>query len=178
VQRRQALILPRILCGVLLVLPAHALANHEDCTCSPTSTTINFGAYDVLNGSPLDGAGSFSLSCRLDRSRNSSTRVTYTARLATAPTRRLAPPAGGDRLGYDVYVDSARTQPWGDGAAGTFVIAGSVTVPARGSATDGPRNYYGRIAPGGQDVSAASPGPPPTAYRQTLTITVTCRVDD
>ena len=173
-QRRKAL----TLFGVLVIAASHALANHDDCTCSPTSTTVNFGAYDVLGGGPLDAAGSFSVTCRLDRSRDRSTRVVYAAKLATAPTRRLAPPAGGDRLGYDVYVDSARTQPWGDGAAGTFVISGAVTVPARGSATHGPRNYYGRIAPGGQDVSAASPGPPPTAYRQTLTITVTCQADD
>jgi spore coat protein U-like protein len=167
-QRRQAL----ILLAVLLAAPGVGRANHEDCTCTPASTTINFGAYDVLNGAPLDGAGSFSVNCRLDRSRNSSTRVRYTARLATAPGRSLAPPAGADRLSYQVYVDSARTQPRGDGTGGTFTSDGSVTVPARSSATDSPRNYYGRISPGGQDVSTASP------YRQTLTVTVTCRVDD
>jgi spore coat protein U-like protein len=174
VQRRQALTLS--LC--LLAAPVPGLAHDEDCTCSPSSTTINFGVYDVLGGGPLDSAGSFSVTCRLDRNRDRSTRVIYAAKLATAPTRRLAPPAGADRLTYDVYVDSARTQPWGDGTGGTFVIGGAVTIPARSSATDGPRNFYGRIAPGGQDVSAAAPGPPPTAYRQTLTITVTCRADD
>jgi spore coat protein U-like protein len=173
VQRRHALIV-----ACLLVLPARGFAHDEDCTCTPSGTTINFGAYDVLGGGPLDSAGSFSVTCRLDRNRDRSTRVTYTAKLATAPTRRLSPPSGADRLSYDVYVDSARTQPWGDGTGGTFTIRGSVIIPARASITDGPRNYYGRIAPGGQDVSAASPGPPPTAYRQTLTITVTCRADD
>lgn len=173
-QRRQALILS--VC--LLAAPAPGLGNGEDCTCSPSSTTINFGAYDVLSAGPLDGAGSFSVTCRLDRPRDHSTRVTYSAKLATAPTRRLAPPAGDDRLSYNVYVDSARTQPWGDGTGGTFIIGGAVNIPAGSSVTDGPRYYYGRITPGGQDVSAASPGPPPTAYSQTLTITVTCRGDD
>jgi spore coat protein U-like protein len=167
VRRREALILS----ACLLLAPLPGRANHEDCTCTPASTTINFGAYDVLNNASLDGAGSFSVNCRLDRSRDRSTRVRYTAKLATAPNRRLAPPVGTDRLSYDVYVDSARTQPWGDGTGGSFTIDGSVTVPARSSATDSPRNYYGRISPGGQDVSTAS-------YRQTLTITVTCRVDD
>jgi spore coat protein U-like protein len=170
VQRRQALILS--LC--LLALPMRGLGNGEDCTCAPSSTTINFGTYDVLSGGPLDSTGSFSVTCRLDRARERSTRVTYTAKLATAPTRWLAPPAGDDRLSYNVYVDAARTQPWGDGTGGTFTIGGAVNIPASSSVTDGPRHYYGRIAPGGQDVSAASPGPPPTAYRQTLTITVTC----
>jgi spore coat protein U-like protein len=174
VQRRHALIV-----GLwLLAAPGPALAQSGDCTCTPASTTINFGAYDVLGGGPLDGAGSFSVTCRMDRPRSRSTRVSYTAKLATTPLRRLAPPAGSDQLSYDVYVDSARTQPWGDGTGGTFTIGGSVNIPSNGSATDSPRNYYGRIAPGGQDVSAASPGPPPTAYRQTLAITVTCRRDD
>jgi spore coat protein U-like protein len=165
-----------VLCIWLLAAPGVALGQ-TDCTCTPSSTTVNFGAYDVLSGTPLDGAGSFSLTCRMDRPRSSNIRVLYSAKLATAPTRRLAPPAGGDRLGYDVYVDAARTQPWGDGTGGTFAMTGSVTIPAGGSVTDGPRNYYGRIAPGGQDVSAAAPGPPPTTYRQTLSITVTCRRD-
>jgi spore coat protein U-like protein len=171
VQRRQAL----IVFIWLLVVPVPGLGNGEDCTCSPSSTTINFGAYDVLSGAPLDSAGSFSVTCRLERGGNRSTRVSYTARLATAPARQLAPPAGSDRLTYNVYVDAARTQPWGDGTGGTFTIAGEVNLSGRSSVTDGPRNYYGRIAPGGQDVSAASPGPPPTAYGQTLTISVTCR---
>ena len=171
-QRRQALIL-----AWLLILPARALAD-EDCTCSPASTTINFGAYDVLSGAPLDSAGSFSVTCRMDRHRDRNVRVFYTAKLATAPSRQLAPPVGGDRLSYGVYVDAARTQPWGDGTGGTSTINGSVIIPSRSSVSDGPRHYYGRISPGGQDVSAASPGPPPTAYRQTLTITVTCKADD
>lgn len=173
-QRRLAvaLLLPLLLA---VQAPPQALADGEDCTCSPSSTTINFGAYDVLGGVPLDSAGSFAVTCRLERGRSRSTRITYTARLATAPARRLAPPAGSDRLDYNVYVDAARTRPWGDGTAGTSTIAGSVTLSGRSSVTDGPRYYYGRIAPGGQDVSAASPGPPPTAYAQTLTISVTCR---
>ena len=172
-QRRLAVGL--LLSLLLAALAPPALGNGEDCTCSPSSTTINFGAYDVLGGVPLDSAGSFAVTCRLERGRNRSTRITYTARLATAPTRRLAPPAGSDRLSYNVYVDAARTRPWGDGTGGTSTIGGSVTLSGRSSVTDGPRYYYGRIAPGGQDVSAASPGPPPTAYTQTLTVSVTCR---
>lgn len=177
-QRREAVILLICLLICFPLAAARAFANGEDCTCSPSSTTINFGAYDVVSGAPLDGAGSFSVTCRLDRHRQRSTRVAYTARLATAAARQLAPPAGSDRLSYDVYVDAARTQPWGDGTGGTFTIGGAVTISGRSSVSDAPRYYYGRIAPGGQDVSAASPGPPPTAYRQTLTITVTCRASE
>lgn len=165
--RRQAL----ILCG-WLALPPPAFAVGGDCTCTPASTTINFGAYDVLGGAPLDGAGSFSVACRNDNNRRAS--IAFVAKLATAPARALATVGEPDRLSYQVYVDSARTQPWGDGTAGTFTINGAVAVPARDTVTVGPISYYGRITPGGQDVAATFPGALPTPYGQALTISVTC----
>lgn len=162
-QRRQALV---VALGVLAA--GASLAQGEDCTCSPSSTLINFGRYDVLGGAPLDAAGNFSVTCRLDRGGGRETRVRYSAQLATGTPRQLAPLAGAERLTYEVYVDAARTQPWGDGTGGTFTIDGEVVVSGRSSVTDGPRYYYGRIAPGGQDVAAA-------IYGQHLTISVTCR---
>jgi spore coat protein U-like protein len=141
-------------------------------TCTASNTTVNFGSYDVLSGAVLDVAGTFTVTCTNGFGLNAP--VTYTAKLATTPAKQMAPPSGTDRLTYAVYTDAARTQPWGDGTGGTFTITGSGTIPARGSFTDTPKNYYGRVTPGGQDVSSASPGPPPTTYSQTLTVTVTC----
>ena len=153
----------------VLCAPAALLAQ---VTCTASNTTLDFGAYDVLAGTTLDAAGSFAVTCVNPDPGN--VQVTYTAKLATSPSQQMAPPSGADRLSYVVYVDAARTQPWGDGTAGTFPITGSITVPGRSSVTDLALNYYGRITPGGQDVSAASPGPPPTTYTQTLAVTVTC----
>jgi spore coat protein U-like protein len=149
-----------------------AAAAPEDVTCTPSTPTINFGAYDILAGSALDGVGSFSVTCTHNKNNNQT--VTYKATVATTPTRQLAPPSGTDRVAYQLYVDSARTQVWGDGTGSTFTITGTVTMNGSVSVTDAPKNFYGRITPGGQDVSAASPGPAPTIYSQTLTITVTC----
>ena len=87
----------------------------------------------------------------------------------------MAPPAGSDRIAYQLYLDSAHTQVWGDGTGGTYTITGGLRVRRNRSASSAPINYYGLITPGGQDVSAASPGPAPTTYAQTLTLTVTCR---
>lgn len=153
----------------VLCLPETLLAQ---VTCTASNTTLDFGAYDVLAGTTLDATGSFAVTCVNPNPGNA--QVTYTAKLATSPTQQMAPPSGADRLSYLVYVDAARTQPWGDGTGGTFTITGSITVPGRGSLTDVAKNYYGRITPGGQDVSSASPGPPPTTYSQILTVTVTC----
>ena len=144
-----------------------ALANGDGVTCTASNTLINFGRYDVLADTPLDGAGSFSVTCSQSGSR--SVAVVYSVKLSTAPPRRLQPIVGPDRLSYDVYVDAARTLPWGDGTGGTFVISGAVTVPAHSSVTDAPKFFYGRITPGGQDVSAAH------FYGQLLTVTVTCQ---
>lgn len=142
-------------------------------TCTASNTTVSFGAYDVLSGATVDGVGSFTVTCVNSNANNAT--VSYAAKLPASSTARLlAPPSGTDRLTYTLYVDSARTQEWGDGTGGTFTITGSMTVKKNTSATSGTHTYYSRIAPGGQDVSAASPGPPPTTYSQTLTVTVTC----
>ena len=154
-----------------LVAPA-ALGQANAVTCTAQNITLDFGAFDVLSGAVLDGAGSFTVTCV--NSANGARTVVYTAALATAPARQMAPPSGPDRLSYGAFVDATRLQPWGDGTGGTFTISGTLTIPRRSSLTSAPHNYFARITPGGQDVSAASPGPPPTTYTQTLTVTVSC----
>jgi spore coat protein U-like protein len=156
----------------VLLSPAALAQGGQNITCTASNITLSFGAFDVLAGTTLDAAGSFTVTCVSSAAQNRN--VTYTARLAVTPARQMAPPAGADRLTYEVYVDSSRTQPWGDGTGGTFTITNTFLVPRKSSASDAPRNFYARITPGGQDVSAASPPPPPTTYSQTLNVTVTC----
>lgn len=142
--------------------------------CDAADVTLNYGPYDVLAGT-VDGAGTITVTCtKSDTGANQDGTVFYSVALTPLGPRRLAPPSGTDRLSHQLYTDSARTQPWGDGTGGTSVIKGSLSVPRNRTRSDGPINFYGRIAPAGQDVSAASPGPPPTTYTQTFTVTVTC----
>lgn len=161
-------------CAMAIATPdARAGAAPGDITCTASNTTVNFGSYDVISGSPVDGVGSFTVTCVSNNANNAT--VNYIVKLPSPATaRQLAPPSGSDRLIYELYVDSARTQVWGDGTGGTFTISGSLAVKKNTSATSGTHTYYARVSPGGQDVSAASPGPPPTSYTQTLTVTVTC----
>jgi len=147
----------------------------QDVTCTAGNAIINFGSYDVLGGSVQDGTGSITVTCVNSGGGPASTTVTYTARLMPLGSpRTLAHLTGTDRLNYNLYVDSARTQVWGDGTGGTFTITGTVAVRRNSSATDTPKSFYGRVTPGGQDVSAASPVPVPAVYFQLLTVTVTC----
>lgn len=151
-----------------LAMPASA----QDITCQASSPTIDFGPFDVLAALPLAGAGTFTVTCTNTNAPRAN--VTYTASLAVSPARQMQPPSGTDRVTYQIYVDSARTKPWGNGTAGTFTFTGTLNPQRNRSSTSAAISYYGLITPGNQDVSAASPGPPPTTYSQTLTITVTC----
>ena len=161
----------RLLIAVAFALVAPAALGQNNVTCTAANITLDFGSFDVLGGAVLDGAGSFTVTCV--NSAGASRTVIYSAALAM-PARQMAPPSGADRLSYGVFVDASRVQPWGDGTVGTFTIVGTLTIPGKSSLTSAPHNYFARITPGGQDVSAASPGPPPTIYTQTLTVTVSC----
>lgn len=161
----------RLLIAVAFALVAPAALGQNNVTCTAANITLDFGSFDVLGGAVLDGAGSFTVTCV--NSAGASRTVIYSAALAM-PARQMAPPSGADRLSYGVFVDASRVQPWGDGTVGTFTIVGTLTIPGKSSLTSAPHNYFARITPGGQDVSAASPGPPPTSYTQTLTVTVSC----
>ena len=142
-------------------------------TCSAANVLLNYGSYDVLSGTALNAAGTVTVTCTKTGG-TAGGKVAYDVALTPLTPRQLAPPSGTDRLSHQFYVDSARTQPWGDGTGGTFLISGSFRVPKKSTKSDAPINFYAAITPGGQDVSAASPGPPPTTYTQTFTVTVTC----
>jgi spore coat protein U-like protein len=160
-----------IACASALVLPSVSPALAA-LNCSAANVTLNYGSYNVLAGTVLDGAGTITVTCTKSGS-TAAGNVTYAVALTPLTPRQLAPPSGTDRLRHQLYVDSARTQPWGDGTGGTFVITGTFSVPRKETTSDVPKNFYARITPGGQDVSAASPGPPPTTYTQTFTVTCT-----
>ncbi len=156
-----------ITCVSVLVLfsvsPARAALS-----CNAGNVTLNYGSYDVLAGTVLDAAGTITVTCTRDNIGSQNQNVSYAVALTPVSPRQLS--SGFESLGHQLYLDSARTaQPWGDGTAGTFVITSTFSVPKNATTSDVPKNFYGRIAPGGQDVSAAT-------YMQSFTVTVTCTV--
>jgi len=143
-------------------------------SCTPTSNSILFGTYNPLTTTPLDATGTFVIVCTdAGGNPNRTTALAWRATLSSPALRQMAPPVGTDRVNHNLYTDAVRATVWGDGNAGTAAITGTVNVPGRATATTPPINYFGRIT-AAQDVSAASPAPPPTTYTQNLTITVTC----
>lgn len=170
----QKLLVELLFAVSLMATPSVACA--QIASCSVASGTVAFGGYDpvIANlSAPLDAAGTFSYTCRctgsamlcrffpptiavqIDLSTGQS--LSYAERqtaLVGSPT---------DRLGYNLYLDSARTTVWGDGNGGTGHYTATLSVPRRGVTTN--LSVYGRIT-GGQDV-------PPGSYADQITITMT-----
>ena len=130
----------------LLPLAAPAAA----ATCDITPQAASFGTYDPLAAAPLDGVGNIAVRC--------DSAVPFTLSLGTGTgsyaDRRMTGASGS--LGYNLYVDGARTIVWGDGSGGTANVSTSA------QSADIP--IYGRV-PAGQNVRADS-------YTDTLVVTI------
>jgi spore coat protein U-like protein len=152
-----------------LLLCAFSGAAHAAADCSITAISVNFGAYDPVATSPDDSVGTVTVACRYVS--GGAERVNYSVMLSngmngtSAATRRMG--AGTSRLGYNVFMDPARTQTWGNGTGGTVIASGAMTVgPGVGNLTQTvTHSIYGRI-PQLQD---AVPG----TYADTLQVTLT-----
>jgi spore coat protein U-like protein len=120
-------------------------ASAQSCTISATS--VNFGNYNVFNGSSLDSTGTITYRCNAQAS-NITVGLTRGASSTFTP-RRMS--KGVEVLTYNLFRNAARTNIWGDGTSGTAVY--SRANPPNNSNVN--LTVYGRI-PAGQDVSAGT----------------------
>jgi len=124
---------------------SEAAAQQGACTISVTS--VAFGSYDVFNASALDSSGTVTFNCN-----NQANHISISLGKGTSST--FAPRTmtkGSEALGYNLFLDAARTTIWGDGTSGTSVYTRNnppnsinLSVP-----------IYGRVT-AAQDVSAGS----------------------
>ena len=119
----------KLLLALILIL---SCSSASSAICSVITQNINFGSYDVFNNSSKESAGNIIVSC--DSFAN------YTISLSTGGgtffNRVLK--FGGYLLNYNLYIDPARSNIWGDGSAGTLTVS-SVTL------TTSNHVVYGRI---------------------------------
>ena len=117
--------------------------------CTISTADLAFGTYDpiVTNAtSPKDGTGTVTITC----TKNAATTIGLDAG-SNAPgsgtTRAML--AGGVKLSYEIYKESARTNVWGNSGGGLFTPAAAPNF--------NPRSFtvYGQI-PAGQDIPAGS----------------------
>jgi len=130
--------------GLAGLLAMSLPASGADCTIGATG--VSFGTYDVFSAAPLDSTGSVSFLCTGNAS------VTVTLDKGGAPTfdpRRML--KGSEALTYNLYLDAARTQVWGDGTGVSKVY---VNPDPRNNRTI-TVTIFGRV-PAQQDVTAGS----------------------
>lgn len=145
---------------IFLSLLPLIFANTTFAACNVSTTTVNFGAYNVLSPGTTDSTGSITILC------DEAPPPDVTAAIGQSPNsggfnpRQMKLVGGTDLLSYNLYTDTTYTNIWGDGTSGT------VTQTKRAT-KNRPQTLqvYGRIPPG-QDVSVGS-------YNDTLTITIT-----
>lgn len=92
-------------------------------SCTTGASSVSFGTYDPLSGTPLVSAGSVNVSCSLIL--GFSLFVGYTIALSPGSgsyiTRTMH--SGGSTMIYNMYTTAAFGSVWGDGSAGTTLVA-------------------------------------------------------
>ena len=145
------------LVGLFLGVSLCCTRRAEAASCGFNSvTSVVFGGYDVFSSTPNDGVGQLVFQCtvfqlldtiQINLSTGSSN--TYSARTMQK---------GSDTLSYQLYLDPARTQVWGDKSSGTVAFTQGINLLA----TTVP--IYGRI-PARQNAKAGD-------YTDTVVITL------
>jgi spore coat protein U-like protein len=149
-RRARWLVSLAVLSVVLLVGARSASAQF----CGVSATSVVFGTYNVFDNAPLASTGSVSYTCWLWPT------IRIWLSRGSAPTnnpRQMV--SGANRLSYNLYLDAAHTQVWGDPNPSQY---GPIRIPFLFSQTT--VTIYGQI-PAGQDVPAGS-------YADTVTVTL------
>jgi spore coat protein U-like protein len=129
-------------CGIFLCWVLLATTSVWAQECQVIVNPIRFEVYDVNSASPLNATGSLQVAC----APQTAFTVTLDAGLHSGGNflqRNMA--SGADKLMYNLFLDAAGTQLWGDGTQGTQVYAGITNalitvyakIPARQNVTPG-----------------------------------------
>lgn len=125
-------------------------------SCSVVSTPMLFGSLTDVGSSNVDSTATLTLTC----TPNADYYIGMNDGVnSTSGQRRLKHTVNAEFLDYNVFIDAARSQPWGN-VAGTNTKSGTAPL---GTAV---HTVYGQIPAGVAGVSAGD-------YSDTVTVTVT-----
>lgn len=146
--------------GLIVAALGFAGASHAAAQPAPSCTisvvSVAFGNYNVFTVTPVDSTGSVTFRCNAAAANIS---ITLSKGASSTFTPRTMTKAG-EVLNYDLYLNAARTNVWGDGTGGTSTYT-NANPPNNQNVTV---TIYGRI-PASQDVSAG-------AYSDTVLATI------
>jgi spore coat protein U-like protein len=151
----------RVLLGAALATLC-PLAHAAVTSCTVTTTGVAFGTYTPLTPTALTGTGTIAITCTVTSHKNTITIDLGTGLSNSYTLRTLV--SGTNTLNYNLYLDPALTQIWGNGT-GSSVID-TVTLTRKGGATQvsTTATVYGAVA--------ASQDPAPGTYGDTILVTV------
>lgn len=145
---------------LLLVLCPTALLAFK---CNVTATGLAFGNYDSLNPVSTNATADIGVTCSI-KAKNKSAPLVVTVSVDTGSSgsfsqRYMTSVSGAGVLNYNMYMDAAGINVWGDGSGGTSNRVVNVTKESPFNA-----KIYGKI-PAGQNIPAGS-------YSDAITVTV------
>ena len=135
------LIMLALVIGTLYASDAHAQA------CTISATSVNFGTYNVFNGSDVASTGTVTYRCN-GSAHNITVALTQGAS-ATFNPRQMQ--KGAEALTYNLFRDASHSTIWGDGTSGTSVY--QLANPPNNTNVN--LTVYGSVS-AGQDVSAGT----------------------
>ena len=167
---------PLLACGILrlaaltlfvLITPlAFRPAQADVSNCTVSATSVAFGTYTPLQATPLIGTGTVTTICTVT-SHTNMIRIDLTAGASNSfVTRTLTTTVGTTTysLNYNLYLDAADTQIWGDGTGGSQVNHVKLTRQGNNDTITTTLTVYGAVAP--------SQDPAPGSYTDGITVTV------
>ncbi len=137
--------------GAALVIGGHS-ASAAGCWIS--TTPVAFGSYNAVNSTDLASTGTVHYWC----SGQVYTRTVYLSKGVAGSNTPRQMAFGGNRLSYNLYLDAAHSQVWGDPNPYSYRVTVSANNP------DVTLTIYGLI-PQGQDVPAGN-------YTDNITATI------
>lgn len=142
-----------------LLLSLECAPVHAVNSCSVSATSVSFGNYNPAATAATTSTGTVTVTCTI------TTADTITIALSTGSSGSYTPRtmlSGTNTLAYNLYLDTAHTEIWGNGMSGTS--EDSFTLPA-GAGGGSLATVHGEIP--------AQQNPFPGTYSDTITVTVT-----
>lgn len=127
--------------------------------CNISTTPVSFGSYDVFTAVPLDATGTITVDCNETPPPTVTISIGQSTNSGGFDPRAMKLATGSELILYNLYIDSNRSNIWGDGSGNTMTVQGRVKKNRPFINT-----VYSRVPPL-QDVKA---GP----YNETLTVTI------
>ncbi|HXY97172.1 MAG TPA: spore coat U domain-containing protein [Steroidobacteraceae bacterium] len=148
-------------CLMLIALGALAspLAHAQAFFCSAGTTGVAFGTYTPLTPTPLASTGSVTVQCFVFGGTATVTVDLSAGASGNYTTRTLT--SGTYTLNYNLYLDAAHTQVWGNGSGGSLIDTLTLNP---GFPTTVTATIYGAVN--------ALQDPAPGSYADTITVTV------